>query len=260
VTGTKKAITAAFALYVIWTGATWIFEGRIETLLRPDAVVDRLSYAVIANVVVGIVGAVVALRFILNWLSATREAVGFGATARSTAAVALGLTFGFLIYWLSGGATADASVIANAFAQVFVVSAAEVMVCWAVVGSVFAMAWERSGPWAANGLAAVTASVLFGVYHFAHSAPFNSAGMVAFLSVIGLLTSLFFFLSRDVYGTVAFHNFLGVRGVVDALEAKDQLQPMLQLQMPLLLTALVTIVIMVFAERLLLRNEEPRAN
>jgi hypothetical protein len=155
-----KAIAAALALYVIWTGATWFFEGRVETLLRPDAVVDRLTYAVIANLILGIVGAVVVLRFILNWLSATREAVGFGAIARSTAAVALGLTLGFLFYSLSGGGTSDAAVIANAFAQVFVVSAAEVMVCWAVIGSVFAAAWERSGRWAAIGFAAVTASVL----------------------------------------------------------------------------------------------------
>jgi hypothetical protein len=255
-----KAITAALTLYVIWTGATWFFEGRIETLLRPDAVVDRLTYAVIANLILGIVGAVFVLRFILNWLSATPEAVGFGAIARSTAAVGLGLTLGFLFYSLSGGGTSDASVIANAFAQVLVVSAAEVMVCWAVIGSVFAAAWERSGRWAATGFAAVTASVLFGLYHFAHSAPFNSAGMVAFLSAIGLVTSLFFFVSRDVYGTIAFHNFLGVRGVVDALATKDQLQPMTQLQMPLLVTAAVTIVILVLAERLLLRGDKLRAN
>lgn len=78
--------------------------------------------------------------------------------------------------------------------------------------------------------------------------------MVAFLSAIGLVTSLFFFVSRDVYGTIAFHNFLGVLGVVNALAAKDQLQPMMQLQVPLLVTAAVTVVALVLVDRFVLRR------
>ena len=69
---------------------------------------------------------------------------------------------------------------------------------------------------AAYAAAAVAASLLFGVYHFAQSAPFNDAGMVAFLTGIGLATSAWWFLSRDAYGTAVFHNFFGVTAVAVA--------------------------------------------
>jgi len=253
-TDLKKALVAALALYLVWTFATWLLEGRIETLLRPDAVADRLIYAIVANLLIGIVGAVVLLRSIPNWTGAAHSAAGFGSLGRTAVAVVAGLVLGLAFYALSGGATSDPIVITNAFAQVLVVSAAEVIVCWAVVGSVTESAFRGSGRWLAIGLAAVVASILFGVYHFAHSAPFNTLGMVAFLSAIGLVTSLFFFVSRDVYGTIAFHNFLGVLGVVNALAAKDQLQPMMQLQVPLLVTAAVTVVALVLADRFVLRR------
>jgi hypothetical protein len=57
-----------------------------------------------------------------------------------------------------------------------------------------------------------------------------------------------------VYGTIAFHNFLGVLGVINALAAKDQLQPMMQLQVPLLVTAAVTVVALVLVDRFVLRR------
>ncbi|HVL57905.1 MAG TPA: hypothetical protein VM491_15530 [Burkholderiaceae bacterium] len=73
-------------------------------------------------------------------------------------------------------------VIINAFSQVFVVSAAEVVVCWAVVGvATEASLSSRSRTFALVG-AAIVASVLFGLYHYAHSAPFNTFPMVALLS------------------------------------------------------------------------------
>ena len=144
--------------------------------------------------------------------------------------------------------------ILNAFAQVLVVSAAEVIVCWAVLGCAFESALQGVGRWFAVIVAAVIASMLFGVYHFAHSAPFNSVGMVAFLSAIGLVTSLFFFVSRDVYGTIVFHNFLGVLGVVNALAAKNLLQPLTEPQPRLLGTAIVTILVLMTVERFALRR------
>ena len=41
--------------------------------------------------------------------------------------------------------------------------------------------------------------------------------------MIGLVTSVFFFVSRDVYGTIAFHNFLGILGVIRALEVSGNI-------------------------------------
>lgn len=83
------------------------------------------------------------------------------------------------------------------------------------------------------------ASVLFGVYHFAHSAPFNEPGMVLFLTGIGCVTSLWWFASRDVYGTAIFHNFFGVTGVLAALTAGGLVPDDPTLAVPLLATAAV---------------------
>ena len=104
-------------------------------------------------------------------------------------------------------------------------------------------------------MAAVVASALFGFYHFAHSPPFNTVGMVAFLMAVGLLTGAFFFLSKDTYATIVFHNFLGVLGVVQALAAKDQLAGFQSLQVPLIATALVALSILVLADVFIIRSK-----
>jgi hypothetical protein len=256
-TGTKRAIAAALALFAVWTATTWFLEGRSETFLRPEATTDRLLYALVANLLIGIVGAIVILRFVLRSHRVCREAAGFGSAARTAIAIAAGLVLGLAFYALAGGPTSDPIVLTNAFAQVLVVSAAEVVVCWAVVGSVFEAAARGLGRLSAVGLAAVIASVLFGAYHFAHSPPFNTMGMVAFLSVIGLVTSLFFFVSRDVYGTIVFHNFMGVLGVVNALAAKGLLQDMSGLQPRLLATAATTVLVLAAADKFVIRRSVP---
>jgi hypothetical protein len=135
-------------------------------------------------------------------------------------------------------------VIANAFAQVFVVSAAEIVVCWSVVGAAARAALRSRRAAVATFVAALVASVLFGVYHFAHSAPFNSVPMVVLLSIVGLATSAFFFISRDVAGTVVFHNFLGTFGVVQALSAAGALAPLQTPQWPLIGTAVLTAIVL----------------
>ena len=48
--------------------------------------------------------------------------------------------------------------------------------------------------------------------------------MVALLTGVGFVTSAFFFLSRDIYATIVFHNFLGVFGVAQALAASGRLE------------------------------------
>ena len=68
------------------------------------------------------------------------------------------------------------------------------MVCWAVIGvSVQALAQPR-GRVVAVLLAVVVTDLLFGVYHYTHSAPFNQTWMVALLLLPGLVTSLVYFL------------------------------------------------------------------
>jgi hypothetical protein len=253
-TNRTKAVSLALVLFAIWTAATWFLEGRIDTLLRPDAVVDRLLYAVIANLIIGTIGAFFVLRLAFRWNVGSPRESGFGAWMRTVLSVVAGLALGLAFYAASGAPTSDPIIIVNAFAQVLVVSAAEILVCWAVVAAVFEAALRDSNRWVAIVVGAVAGSVLFGLYHFAHSAPFNTWGMVAFLSVVGLTTSLFFFVSRDVYGTIVFHNFLGVLGVANALAAKGQLASMATVQVPLFATAAVTILLLLALDRLWLRR------
>jgi hypothetical protein len=94
-------------------------------------------------------------------------------------------------------------------------------------------------------LAALIASVFFGVYHFAHSPPFNTVPVVMFLTAVGLVTSSFFFVSRDVYGTIAFHNFLGILGVIRALEASGNLSAFEHPIIPLLVMAVVAVALLI---------------
>jgi hypothetical protein len=253
-TNRARAVSLALVFFAVWTAATWFFEGRIDTLLRPDAVVDRLVYAVVANLIVGIAGTIFALRLVFGWNIGNPHDSGFGGWTRTVLSVTVGLILGFGFYVASGGPTSDPIIIANAFAQVLVVSAAEILVCWAVVAAVFEAALRGSNRWVAIVVGAVVGSVLFGLYHLAHSAPFNTWEMVAFLSAIGLITSAFFFISRDVYGTIVFHNFMGVLGVTNALAAKGQLASMSTVQVPLFVTAAVTILLLLALDRLWLRR------
>ena len=101
-------------------------------------------------------------------------------------------------------------------------------------------------------MAALIASAFFGVYHFAHSPPSNTLGFVVLLTVIGLVTSLFFFVSPDVYGTIVFHNFAGIFGVIQALERSGNLGSFESLVVPLLVNAVVAIGLLVAAHALLI--------
>lgn len=102
--------------------------------------------------------------------------------------------------------------------------------------------------------AALVASVLFGLYHFAHSAPFNTVEMVALLTVVGLVTSAFFFVARDVYATIVFHNFLGMFGVVQALSASGRLEAFTAVQAPLVVMALATVAVLALSDWMVLRK------
>lgn len=215
-------LATALALFFVWSAATWLLEGRIETLLRPHAASERVVYALVANVLIGVGASLLLLRL---WLrrGADMTYAGFGSVRRAAISVVLGLALGFGLYLLQGAPTLRPVVLGNAYAQVLVVSAAEVLVCWAVLGWAAQLALRPLGRALALCGAAAVASVLFGLYHVAHSPPFNTPEMVGLLSVVGLVTSLFYFSSRDVAGTVVFHNFLGTFGVLRALEQKGEL-------------------------------------
>jgi hypothetical protein len=219
----QTALALALVLYVSWTAATFRLEGRVLTLLRPEAVGARVLYMLVANLAIGIIGSALVLRRLIRADFVAPDRLGVGGGWRSAAAVLVGGVLGFGAYLIQGAPTLDPVVLLNGFSQVLVVSIAEVLVCWAVLGGVLAGVITPRIGWWGSIPAAIAAAVLFGVYHYAHSPPFNTHAMVAVLTVVGLVTGAFFFVSRDVYGTIVFHNFLALFGVLNALEQAGRL-------------------------------------
>src|SRR5215211_5656685 len=166
---TRRALTLAIELYLLWVLVTYLLEGRIHTLLRPEAMGARLSYALVANVLIGIGGSALVIRFVSRAGTVSTLQAGFRGVAHAVIAVAVGVAIGFAFYALQGAPSWNLVVFINAYAQVLVGSIAEILVCWAVVGSVSQALLRDRGRWVSLIPAAIIASVLFGIYHFAHS-------------------------------------------------------------------------------------------
>jgi hypothetical protein len=243
----RGAITLAVGLYLVWVLATYLLEGCIHTFLRPEATGARLLYALVANILIGIGGATLVIRFLSRAGAVSTEQAGFRGLGHAAIAVVIGVVIGFALYALQGAPSWNPIVLINAYAQVLVTTIAEVLVCWAVIGSLSQSLLQDRGRWVSLVLAAIIASLLFGVYHFAHSPPFNTLPLIVFLSVIGLVTSVFFFVSRDVYGTIAFHNFLGILGVIRALDTSRNLSSFERPIIPLLVMAAIAIALLIAA-------------
>lgn len=219
----RRVLTEALALYLVWTAATYLLEGRLLTLLRPEATLARVTYAVVANLLIGVGGATWVLRRFVQMGVLTPKAVGFRRAGRTAASIGAGLVLGLVLYGMQPSAIWDPIVMLNAFAQEFVITTAEVLVCWVAVGGACYAALRPYGPRVAITGAAIAASGLFGLYHLAHSPPFNTLDMVVLLSGVGLGTSVFYFAAREVYGTVVFHNLMGLYSVTASLNDFDEL-------------------------------------
>jgi membrane protease YdiL (CAAX protease family) len=141
-------------------------------------------------------------------------------------------------------------VVLNVFAQVFTTSTAEVLVVYALVG--VAGAWmTRSLGNVPSGIVGIAlASVLFGAYHIAHSPPFSTLSMILLLTFVGVVTGVFYFLVREIYATIVFHNFPALFGVMQNVDPAMFASP----NTFLLGTMLITVVILVGTERYLLRR------
>ena len=172
-------------------------------------------------------------------------------------AVLAGAVLGFVLYLAQGGWLLEPMVLVNVYAQVLVVSMAEVLVCWCVLGSLVEASLLHRNRWLAVLVATVVSSVLFGLYHFAHSPPFNTWELALLLTLIGLVTSIFFFVSRSVYGTIAFHNSLAIYGVIDTLEASGSLDVFREPVVPLLVMAAAAVLVLIGGHLLLVARTRP---
>jgi hypothetical protein len=250
----QAAVRKALLVYVAWVLATYLLEGMPGTLVRPEAVGLRLAYALVANLGIGILLPLWILRGLVRRGWAAPGDFGLSGAARTVPSVLAAAAVGYALFTYSQPDPVHWLVVLNSFAQVWVVSAAEIVVCWALVGATIFVALRARHRWAAIAAAAIAASVLFGVYHFAHSAPFNELRMVAFLTGIGLVTSLWWFASHDVYGTAVFHNFFGVTGVLAALKAGGLVPEQPTLAVPLVATAAVVALAVLIPGTLWLRR------
>jgi hypothetical protein len=244
-------MAAAVILFMVWMLTTYLLEGRILTFQRPDAQTARLIYTLVANVLVGTVSVMVLIRYFLQSGQVSRPSffgiVGAPRTLWSLlGAAVLGAVFMSIQPWPHQ----NPIVFLNAYAQVLVVTTAEVLVCWVLLGG--ALAQRATGP---LGMAAalLLSAVAFGVYHYAHSPPFNTHRMVMFLTVVGLVTGVFYFTTRSVYATILFHNFMGTKGVADALARRDALESFSAPLLPLILTAAACLLLLVSLDLLLVR-------
>ena len=124
--------------------------------------------------------------------------------------------------------------------QVLPVSIAEVMVCWALIGSCFESIAKNNNKRKIISVitGAVAALVLFGMYHYAHSPPFNQTSFVLFLMLPSIATAVTYFLGRDIYAAVIVQNFMGIFGVLANLPA---LEPFRQPMVPIYTLSAVSV-------------------
>jgi hypothetical protein len=247
-----QAIAAAMGSFVVWMLATYLLEARFGTFLRPDAM-NRLFYTVVANMLIGTIGSALVIRAIVRRAALPPVTTyGIARPFRVLALVPVAAVVGGLFLVGQELPTSDPVILMNASAQVLVVSIAEVVVCWALLGAVLRNAL---GPGMVSAAAAVlSAAVAFGVHHFAHSPPFNTPAMVLLLSVVGVATGLFFFLGGDLYSTIVLHNAFALRGVVQALGESGNLDRYASPQLPLIATALAAVLALVIVDVVLVRR------
>jgi ABC-type uncharacterized transport system permease subunit len=152
--------------------------------------------------------------------------------------------------------TTEPIIVFNAFMQALPVSITEVMVCWALIGSSFeSLVKNKNKRRIVSSIivGAVAASVLFGVYHYAHSPPFNQTTVVLFLMLPSIATAVTYFLGRDIYAAVIVQNFMGIVGVLSGL---PNLEVYKQPMVPIYALSAISIAALVISVSLMMKKTE----
>jgi membrane protease YdiL (CAAX protease family) len=240
----------AILIYFVWTLVTYFLEGRVDLLHKNDPV-GRLEYTIIANIIIGIVLPLIFVKYALSAGLFSTKQIGLRSIPNTVILTAVTGVTGFFLFYIQGPSTLNSLAITNVFLQTLPVSIAEVIVCWVIVGaSVESLTNNRLGKKTSVILGLLISTAAFGIYHFAHSAPFNQPQLVFFLMLPGVLTSVVFFLGRNLYATIIFHNFQALFGVL----ASVPLSQMLQIQIPIVLLAGISIVTLIIIDKLVLRK------
>jgi hypothetical protein len=246
------------AVYLVWAVATYLLEGGQGTLLRPDDHAGRLAYALVANVLAGTVLPLWTLRTLAAQGAAGPRLAPF--SNGSSTALSIGIAGMFILFMLLPLAPVAQGTTAylNAFAQVVPTSIAEVLVCWVLVGTAADASLGGHHPVAAGLLKWAAGATLFGFYHLAHSPPYNTWGMVAFLGGVGLVTGGYFLVSGELYGTLVLQSGFATVGVVASLSDAGALPVLRSPQPGLYVTALGSVAVLVALDALWFRSGGPK--
>ena len=250
-----KLIAIALSIYIIWVLATYLLEGRIHLFQKVDPL-GRMTYVVIANITIGTVLSAIAIRYLLKAQLVKPEQLGLNKSRLRTAAViASAAAGGLALFILQNPRTLEPIVVFNVFMQALPVSIAEVMVCWALIGSSFESIAKNNNKRKIMSVivGAIAASVLFGVYHYAHSPPFNQTSIVLFLMLPSIATAVTYFLGRDIYAAVIVQNFMGTFGVIANLPA---LEPFRQPMVPIYALSAVSVAALVISISVILKRTQ----
>ena len=95
--GLTKILLLPIAVYLIWTAATFLFEGRIHQMLRYDPF-ERALYILIANIFAGIILASWAIKAYMSSASEDRADLGFRSRGHTLLAVSVTLILGLVLF------------------------------------------------------------------------------------------------------------------------------------------------------------------
>src|SRR5215204_669789 len=247
-----RLVAVALAIYLAWVAATYLLEGRIHLFQKVDPI-GRITYVAIANIIIGTILSAIAIRYLLRKDFVKPEQLGLNRSRFRSAAVIGAATIGGLALFLGQNPkTTEPMVVFNVFMQALPVSIAEVMVAWALVGSTFeSLGRRRFGKVASIVLGAVTASVLFGIYHYAHSPPFNETTIVLFLMLPSIATAVTYFLGRNIYAAIIVQNFMGIFGVMSEL---PNLEVYRQPMVPIYALSAISVAVLVISLSVILKR------
>lgn len=248
-----RMAVVAVGLWLVWTVVTWLLEGRARTALRPAAVEEGVRFVLLAHLLIGVVGGAFVMRRLRGAGIGLTE-MGVHSPVRSAWSIPAAIVLGIGAMLVVDLPTSDPNAVLNALASSIAAAAAEVVVCWAVIGGVAEALTKQRGVLASRLVHLVVSSVAYAAYHVAHSPPYAEPVHLVVLAVVGLGTGLFFLTTRDVYGTVILHASLAVYGVLEAVREVGQLDALGEPNPVAWSAAAGALVLLVAVDRWLIRN------
>ncbi len=256
-----RAIIIVLSVYLAWSALTYLLEGWTHTFLRPEAVVEhdiyRIIYTVVANIIVGTILAILIIRYLGASRFITLSEAGFRPFSMTLITIVVGIVLGFIIYAMGlffEPPSLNPMVMMNGYAQSLSGAIAATLICWALAGTVFASLIKQKGRVVSVVVGILASSILFGIYHFTLPPPLNTVEVVLFTTVlVGVSTSLFFFISHNIYGTIVFSNFQWMFGVLHGQESSGNLITYTQPMYLFYALAIVSVIVLAMVDVIFIR-------